>query len=187
MNGHQVWKIHRAVKMHLTSDYDLFKYSGRFVRDGEEYYQKINRKKMYEILSSKLTRPFDAVEFFLSNLVYTTGDQAFTIFEWDNYKRWIRQKESLTKLICDDISNLDLENDLLDDFIPGLLRSIISEKIMPQTAVAIDGVIPILDDWKKKVYFGADSTVLKLIKLKPFCKFKLDRVELMIRETCEKV
>lgn len=182
MNGFQMWRIHRAVKMHLTSDYDLFKYNGRFVRDSMQFFEKNSRRKMYEILSCKFERPFDSVEFFLSNLVYTNSDQVFTHYEWDNYKRWIRQKESLTKMICDDLTEVDFDHDLVDDFVPCLLRSIIAEKIMPQTAVAIDRNIPILNDWKNKVYFGCDDVVLKLIKLKPFCKFNDEKVKMTIRE-----
>lgn len=182
MNGYQIWKIHRAVKMHFTSKYDLFLYNGRFRRDGKETYDKINQRFVYEFLSTKFERSYDAVEFFLSNIIYTSSDQAFSINSWDNYKQWIREKESLTKFITDDLEKLNLDTDLMDDVLPPLLKYIVGGKIMPQTAVAIDANIPFLADWKHKVYFGFDDTVLKLTKLSKFCKYNDQLITQCIQE-----
>jgi hypothetical protein len=183
MNGYQVWKIHRAVKMHFTSkNYDLFQYQGKFVRDDVASFQRVRRKMIYEMISSKFEKPYNAVEYFVSNIIYTTSDEALTVSAWDNHAKWIRQKESLTKLISDDLDMIDLEADLIGDDLPNLLRLIVAGKIMPQTACAIDANIPFLQTWKKKSYFGFDETVLKLTKLPKFCKYNQDRIASIIAD-----
>lgn len=188
MNGFQVWRLHRALKMHFTTrKYDLFQYNGRFYGDDEIMFKKLNHKMLYEMMSVKFENPHQAVEFFLSNLLYTRADEAFTLHAWDNYKRWIREKESLTKLIADDLGGLDLSTDLHDDVLPKLLKLIVGGKIMPQTAVAIDAVIPFLADWDAKVYFGHEESVLKLIKLKRFVKYNTELIaQLIVKKQCEK-
>lgn len=182
MNGYGVWKVHRAVKMHFTSKYDLFQYKGRFVRDGEDSFAKVRRRVQYEMISSKFERPYDCVEYFLSNIIYTSSDESFSVTSWDNYNRWIKEKESLTKLIADNLDILDLEKDLHDDVLPTLLKYIVAGKIIPQTAVAIDENIPFLSVWKKKSYFGFDDTVLKLTKLSRFCKYNKERISSLISQ-----
>ena len=182
MNGYSVWKIHRAVKMHFTSKYDLFKYGGKFVRDDIGSFGKVRRKAMYEAISSKFEKPYAAVEYFVSNIIYTSSDESFTVTAWDNNKKWIRQKESLPKLISDDLDMIDLDTDLVGDDLPNLLRLIVAGKIMPQTACAIDANIPFLHSWKKKNYFGFDDVVLKLIKLPKFCVYNQARIADLITE-----
>lgn len=188
MNGHQLWKIHRAVSMHFTDkNYDLFKYNGRFNRDDEGAFRKISRRNTYEFMSSKFDRPYDSVEYFVSNLIYTASDEAFTASAGDNYKRWVKEKESLTKLISDDLDKLDFGVDLHDDTLPNLLKMIVSNKIMPQTAVALDEVVPFLNEWDLKVYFGFHQNVLKLTKLSRFCKYNKPRIQsLILEKTSEK-
>ena len=182
MNGYQVWKIHRAVKMHFTSKYDIFLYNGHFSSDSMDAYAKVSRRKLYEIYATKFDRPYMAVEFFLSNLIYTPSDESFSVRAWDNHQKWIYQKESLTKLISDDLEKIDLGKDIISDSMPNLLKQIVSGKIMPQTAVALDAVFPFLDTWKSKVYFGFDDMVLKLIKLKRFCKYNTDVIQGKVME-----
>jgi hypothetical protein len=188
MNGFALWKIHRAVGMHFTDkNYDLFKYNGRFNRDNEYAFGKVSRRNTYEFMSSKFERPYDSVEYFVSNLIYTSSDEAFTATAWDNNKRWIREKESLTKLISDDLEKLDFEVDLHDETMPNLLKMIVSNQIIPQTAVALNEIIPFLDEWNSKVYFGFHQNVVKLSKLSRFCKYNKSRIESIILEkTSEK-
>jgi hypothetical protein len=185
MDGFTVWKLHRAIKLHFTSKkYDVFKYDGQVAGVSEEAFEKLRSRGIYEIIASRFDNPKHAVQFFISNFVYSDHDTAFEITSWDNYKLWIKHKEALTRFIERDLEKADLD-DLNSDFTPMLLKQVVSGEVLPQTVVALDNHLHFLQDWYDKDYFAFGKTILKLVKLKPFLKYNEQIINQLINEKME--
>jgi hypothetical protein len=184
MDGFSVWKIHRAVSLHLTSmKYDLFEYNGRVKNSSIDVFMKQNTRKLYDGIARHLEKPFDAVQFVLGNMIYTSEDMTLnSASSWDNYKMYMRHRESLTKFISDDLVDIDLRTDLVADGPPKLLRSVVSGKCLPQTVVAINRKYNNIDDWLAKDYFGIQKYVIKLKKLDKFVKYNQQKIDSIIEE-----
>lgn len=184
MDGFAVWKIHRAVSLHLTSlKYDLFEHNGRVKNSSIDVFMKQNTRKMYEGIARHLDRPFDAVQFVLGNMIYTPEDTTLnSTVSWDSYKKYIRHKESLTKFIADDLVTVDLSTDLLADEPPKLLLNVVAGNVLPQTVVAINRRYSNIDDWLAKDYFGIQKYVIKLKKLDKFVKYNQQKIESIMYE-----
>lgn len=185
MDGYNVWKIYRAVSFHLlNAHYDLFAHAGQTKNSELERYLKCREYKYFEFLAKQFTRPNDAVQFFVGNIAYTGRNDIFEAAEaWENYLQWVKHKESLTKLITDELDLLVLPKDL-DGNPPKLLVNILNKKVHPQTAVAINRVIPFVDSWLEKSLFGAGKFPLIIKKMDRFVKYNEDVVNSKIKEDC---
>lgn len=172
VDGFTMWKLHRAVKLHLLTDkYDVFKSQGRVKGASLEKFLESREKKLFEILGKNFEKPQDAIQFFVANIAYSGKDEMYdTGLAWENYLLWMKHKESLTKLILDDLELLDLETDL-EGNPPRLLQGILSGRILPETAVAINRYKHYIPEWKNKVYFGVGHWRCIIEKLDKFVKF----------------
>ena len=172
VDGYTMWKLHRAVKLHLlTEKYDVFKSNGRVKNTELERFLKSNDKKIFELLGKHFEKPQDAIQFFVANIAYTGKDEMYdSAMAWENYLLWVKHKESLTKLILDDLDILDVKKDLQGNP-PRLLQGILAGKILPETAVAINRYKPFIKEWKKQVYFGSGHFPCIIDKLDKFVKF----------------
>ena len=186
MDGYSVWKIHRAVSLHLnTLKYDLFEHNGRVKNSSVDVYNKQNTKRVYEGISRHLNKPFDAVQFFLGNMIYTPDDMTLNqSVSWEYYTKYLKHKESLTKFISDDIQTIDLETDIIrtDDTIPELLNGVIAGRYIPQTVIALNRHMNFIDSWLAKDYFGFQKYVVKLKKLDRFVKYNEPRIDVLLKE-----
>jgi len=178
MDGYSVWKLHRAVSLHLTTlGYDLFEHRGRTRNTSRLAYEKFNVKFVFDGIAKNLSKPNDAVQFFISNIIYSQKDEIYDpSLSWDNYTKWTRDKEGLTKFISDDLSKLDLSIDLVesDGKPPRLLIGVVTGNILPQTAVAINRKHQFIDSWIEKDYFGLQRYSVIIKKLDRFVKYNED-------------
>lgn len=174
IDGFTMWKLHRAIKLHLlTLKYDVFASRGNVSGMTMDKFQKQNDKKIFEILGRNFEKSQDAVQFFVANIAYSGKDSVYdTGLAWENYKLWMKHKESLTKLILDDIELLDISTDLTGNP-PRLLQGVISGKILPETAVAINRFHPYIDNWvqNQKSLLGVNNWAVIIKKLDKFVKF----------------
>lgn len=183
IDGFTTWKLHRAIKLHLlTKGYDVFKLKGHVKGMTHEKFLKQRDKKIFELIGKQFQKPQDAVQFFVANIAYSGKDEIYdTTMAWENYLLWMKHKESLTKLICDDIEMLNLETDL-EGNPPRLLQGLLGGKILPETAVAINRYKPFIDDWNAKDYFGIGNWGIIIKKLDKFVKFNESTVKDKIME-----
>jgi hypothetical protein len=186
MDGYTAWKLHRAVSFHLLQKkYDLFEHNGRTKHSSLDCYLKQRDNKMFEIMAKSFTKPNDIVQFFVANIVYTGKDITYDLATcWENYLKWVKNKESLTKRISDDISLLDLPRDIEEGNPPRLMTMILSGKILPETAVAINRVRPFIDKWIDKDYFGCGNypNIIKKLDSKLMSKYNTEAIKTLIEE-----
>lgn len=179
MDGYTAWKIHRAIKFHLlTPKYDLFEHGGRTKNTGIDVYLACREKTYFEYIAKQFKKPNDAVQFFVANIAYTGRDAVYEVGEaWENYLLWMKHKESLTKMISDELELVDLTKDI-DGNPPKLLTDILVGRVHPQTAVAINRVRPFVDVWLDKAYLGAGKFPLIIKKMDRFVKYNEEAITL---------
>lgn len=181
MDGYTAWKLHRAIKMHLlTSAYDLFEHNGRTKNSSLDHFLKRSDRDVFEMIGRQFTRTNDAVQFFIANIAYTGKDSVYESSEsWELYLQWMKHKESLTKMISDDLEKIDVQNDIKGNP-PKLLSQILARRILPETAVAINRVCPFIDSWLENDYFGVGNWPIILKKMDRFVKYDTTKIEMLI-------
>jgi hypothetical protein len=164
-----MWKLHRAVKLHLLTDkYDVFENKGHVKHVSLEKFLQQNDRKLFELLGKQFKTPQESIQFFVANIAYSGKDEMYdTAMAWENYLLWMKHKESLTKLILDDLELLNLNSDLSGNP-PRLLQGILAGKILPETASVINRYKKFIPDWKKNTYFGAGNWPIIIQKLDKF-------------------
>lgn len=181
MEGYDAWKLHRAIKFHLLNiRYDLFAHEGRTSNSSIDDFLKQRDRQIFEFIGSQFTRSIDIVQFFVANIAYTGNDSVHESgVAWENYLLWMKNKESLTKVITDDLDRIDVNNDIKGNP-PKLLSMILARKITPETAVAINRVHPFVDEWLEKQYFGAGNWPVIIKKMDRFVKYNEERIKDLI-------
>lgn len=186
MDGYTMWKLHKAVKLHLlTTAYDLFKYNGATKQSSVSDFTSHKDRKFFELLSRHFEKPNDAVQFFVANIMYTGKDNVYDLASaWDNYVLWMKHKDSLTKLVCDDLEQLNLPEDLESNFAdsPKVMKYLLMGKILPETLVAIESQIPFIDKIISKDYLGLSNWPIIIKKSARFVKFNADTVNKRLHE-----
>jgi hypothetical protein len=183
MDGYTAWKLHRAIKFHLLSlKYDVFAHNGATKNSEISHFLKLTDRKIFEFIGKQFERPNDAVQFFVANIAYSGGDviRDFSL-SWDNYKLWMKHKESMTKTVKDQIELVNFSSDLNGNP-PKLLTDILAGRILPETAVAINRYVPFIDTWLDKDYFGSGKLPCIIKKLDRFVKFNTETIVEAITE-----
>ena len=177
MDGFHCWKLHRGVVLHFTVEkYCIIESRANSKHTTIDRYVNCREKYIFENIARHIDTPNKALNFFISNIIYTGNDQVYdTVRCWDNYSKWIKEKESLTQLIMDDLVNF--KQDDLFGSPPKLLSKIISGEILPQTCTALNRILPFLDRWIQEDHFTFKKRCLMLKKLDPFVKCNLEKIK----------
>lgn len=185
MDGYKIYKLYIATKLHFTTEYDVFKTKGA-VKGSKEKYNARNDMWLFEKLSRKFKKPFDAIEYFVSN--FAVGHDAVVYHSSiadDLHKHWIKTKESIThsfKNDCDVILKmLPKKSFNLYQFsgttIPELMRMHIGNHIGVQTIVILNAFNSFFDNWKKQTNIIFEDECRRIIKSERFVKFDRKKVE----------
>jgi hypothetical protein len=182
VDGFQCWKIHRAVVLHMTTlKYDMVEQRGHVKGIYLDKFLGLNSRYIFENIAKNLKTPNDAVHFFISNLAYSNSDEVYdTIRSWENYSRWVKEREMTTQLILDDLEHFDFSH--LVGNPPELLRDIVSGKKSIHTAIAINRVRPFIDQWIKEDYFTFIRRCIIIKKLDKFVKFNSNKISSLLFE-----
>ena len=189
MDGYTLWKLHRAVHLHLTTlKYDLFEHNGRVRNTGQDVYIQSNYRKMYETIARHLSTPKDGVDFCIANIIYTPKDCFLdSSVSWDLRLKYLRHKESLTKFVMDDIDVLDLPAATIatPGGLPKLLHGVIAGIVLPQTAVVLNRRYGFVDKWIEDDYFGFKQYSVRIKKMERFVKCNMEKIDQLIDEKLE--
>ncbi len=185
MDGYRCWKLHRAVALHLTTEkYCIITSRANTKHTSEDRYRASREQYIFENIARHIHTPNEALNFFISNFVYSGSDQAFdSLRSWDNYSRWCKEKESMTQLILDDIDSFKSSD--LSGYPPALLSQVISGAKLPQTAVVLNRVTPFLDRWIQEDHFTFTKRCIMLKKLDPFVKCNMNKIKESLVEVCD--
>lgn len=182
MDGHALWRLHRAVKLHLTTPaYDIVQSRGQTRNTSVERYRLSREKFIFENLSRHLKTPGEAINFFVANVVYTLDDQVFdNAIAWDNYARWTRERESLTYIVRCDLDNFAL--DKLDGHPPKILQELVQGKIHIQTIVVLNRVYNFIDAWIAQDYFTFNRWCTIIKKLDNYVKCDVEKLKIYLQD-----
>lgn len=179
MTGFETYKLYMAVKLHFTTDYDIFEHQAR-VRGWLETFEKRNDKYLFE----KLGKKYDTkvMQFFVANFVYGNQWAVYSGESEEYFNTWNRRKESMTQCFKNDLCKiqdmLDIEKlsipDLYTDDVPRLLKYYIGGKITFETMVILENYANYLPDWQSRVSLWKNHFLI-LQKGKRFVKYDESR------------
>lgn len=189
IDGFRVYKFYLATKLHFTTDkFNVFENKGR-VRGSREKFWSRNDRGLFEKLGREFETDRDIIEYFVSNFmvgndcVVYSGDTAN-----DNYKSYLKIKQSLGKQFENDLSkillhleqNPDKVNNLYDfdgTTVPELMKLLIGGDITTQSLIILDSFRPFLDNWNVQTNLIFEEECRKVVKSKGFLKFESDSME----------
>jgi len=182
MDGYALWRLHRAVKLHLTTlNYDIVQSRGQTKNTSLEKYISCREKYVFENLSRHIKTPGEGIHFFISNIVYTGTDEMFdSTVSWDNYSRWIKEKESLSYIVRSDLDGFSA--DKLQGNPPKILNEFLQKKVHIQTIVVLNRIYDFVDEWIEQDYFTFNKWCVIIKKLDNYVKCDVDKIKNFLQD-----
>lgn len=155
MDAFEAYKIYIALKSHFSSKtYDYFKYNGR-TRASKSTFEKRADKYFFH----KLSKRKDIVDFLVSNFVYNgdnwVGDLVQNSESEKCYRKLLKVRESLSYIVDNELSKLDLEFDynfqVIDGQHPKALKLYLQKEISIETLIILDDLVGCFKVWNKRI------------------------------------
>lgn len=198
MRGFKAYKYHIALKLHFTRDnYNVFQNRGS-TRLKMDTFATRNDSYLFQRLENSYPNDKDLIQYMVSNYAY--GNPSFLYDETvakDNYTKWVKVKESLTRTFTDDISTVFYEAEkqkvvpsqiinCTNIDIPFIIKLYMAKQVQPHTISILNDITGMIDDWMK------DSTMLmlfhddmlRLLKLKGFFSYDKEKLEKIYASNC---
>lgn len=186
ISDYEAFKLYTAVKLHFTSNYDVFKYNGR-VNCPHAAFARRNDRKIFARIAERFNTPKEAVEYYVANFAY--GNKNF-IYSGDEseekYKLWQKRKENRTYEFSKQMNFLlqYLEDNHMtydqvfniDSGTPELLRLFVSGDLHLETLVIIDEYENFLPSWEPLILIWGEQLQL-LNKVKRFVRFDKNKLQ----------
>jgi len=200
ISDYTFFKVHRAVKLHLNTPYDVIKYQGKTKTTISEFEGRQDRYTFTKF-SKKCSNSSDAIEMCVANFMSIGNDWIYEDPEniYKNLAEYRKIKSALVYNIGNDLIalkaiikvRLDSFQSLFSKTPSGnkapLLQLYLSKKIIADTLIAIDRVYPFINDWIKT--YENDPMLSKLIfMLSKYATFSsehsqtTDKVKLFVNE-----
>lgn len=158
ISGFEAYQIFQGVRLHFTSNYDYFKYSGK-TRSTEENFE--TRKDKY--LFYKIGRKYDAqtLPFFFA-VNYAQRDDRLWINNFmreeavEAYETWLKWQQARSYNFKEALNFLNERNfpSLIvskDGQFPELMNLVFQKEIYYDVLVILDNYIHLVDAWDKKI------------------------------------
>lgn len=185
LTGFEVYKYYLGVKLHFTSKtYDVVA-AGGHTTVGQTAFARRRDRQLFEGLAAKFDQPREAIKYLIANFAYGHNNVIYDReVGQDMLKRWIRVKESLSRVFHDDLESIivyaeknHIEPHLLfearKDGIGGIVKLMKSGLINVESVSLICQLTPsLLDTWEefpecKMIY---ETDLLRIRKLETFVK-----------------
>lgn len=173
--------LYLSIKTHFTNErYDALVHNGRIKTSREQFENRVDRN-LFILLAKRFDSVQHAVSYFVANLAYGNTyplhdfDQGF-----DNYNKWQRVRQSLTKTFMDDLDYLANSGLTLDgllnakDGMPPLFMLMKNRKVNIETVAILNKLNPFVDTWKQSHKIWKDD-FLVIKKLGSFLKVDYDK------------
>lgn len=201
MDGFKAYRYYLAIKLHFTTDkFDVFKNRGN-VRGTREAFYARNDRYIFEKLAQKYTEDKEIIQFFVANFAYGSDTAIYAGQEADdNFTEWTRRKQSITKIVIDDLAKLltHIETHRLkhtaifeftDNEYPVALNMFVGGKLAIETLRIIDDFTGIIDKWKENlsVKYIWENEMRRITKLTGFVKYDKLKVEKIFNHFLEEI
>lgn len=165
----KAFQLYMAVRLHFTSDYDVFKHKGRFKQQS----RVTSRTDLYLVkgLIGMAPEGKDFVELCACNFLY--GNEKFLYgsdYVQENYAKWRKNKEAITYMLQSDMDNISWWCDFNGCDINGYMEhqaisDLLSGKIQYETLIISERYKPVLG---KIQGFNAETYVRRMKKANKF-------------------
>lgn len=185
ITGYDFYKIHKAIKLHMNTPYDVVKYRGVTKSTLQEFESKSD-KFTFVRYSKKCNNVAEAIEMCVACFM-TSGNDWIHDDPETNYKNltdWQKIHSSLCYNLGNDLQalttlveeKLDGFNSLINKTKSGnkapLLQLYISNKVLVDTVLFIDSIHPFISEWIDEYQNDPmlKKTLFQLSKYKSFSK-----------------
>lgn len=183
MDGYKAYQYYMAVKLHFTKDsFDVF--NNPKVRCSYDTFDKRRDKSFFNSLARKYPKDHELIQYYVSNFAYGHKE---VVYEEDESKQcffeWNKRKESITKVLDDDINTIILyadknrlnKNQVLEftnGEPPCILSLYLGNHISVESLRIIDDYMYLIDTWKQYSFISLwQDEIRRLYKLKRFVKY----------------
>lgn len=162
MTFEKAFKLYMAIRLHFTSaDYDVFENGGRF-----SWQSTVSERNDFNLIGTLIkcvSTERQLIELCVANHLY--GYPQF-LYEpdtaADNYKHYVKVKESLTNTLDKDLSYIELQlmrrKITLDEYLRNqIISDLLSGRVEHESIIMLDRRIPVIDKLD-----GFDSTKYKV-------------------------
>jgi hypothetical protein len=188
MDAYGAYIMYLALKRHFTSGsgYDYFKYNKK-VNASVSSFETRKDKYAFHKLSKKADPENFLVAVFIEHGTKPWIGEIVSDPKFENtYKEWLKRKESLTYIVKNEISDLDVEAELKveDGQYPILLKKYMDKEVSIETLIILSNFLGFFKHWNKQI----EDSILwpdiynMCMKYSPFIEYDRDKFKKLIVE-----
>lgn len=183
MDDFTAYKLYLAIKLHFSQkSYDVFQTRGAVRGISYEAFKKKKEAAWFVGLSRKFNNPKEFVQYLVACAAYGSISDVFDYqTSFDNYALWLKNKQRTTRIILDDLDEIEDLSSLINDTPPKILRMLIADRIHVETAVAINRYKNFVDPLLEQDYLIFSREGLRIKKLDRFVKYNTDEINRVIQ------
>ena len=187
----EVYKMYLSLKLHFTSDtFDYFKY-GIAARASKQSFD-VRKDKYFFVKLSRTFEKEELLDFFVASMI--TNDKIYpsTLIQEgsNNYKEYIKRKQSMTYRFKEDVATLyDISQKLdklfiIDGVHPPLLKAHLGGKISIETLVIFNQIFKYIENFDKIIKEDIVWKPLRnrVVKYEPFVNIDKGKYKSIIKE-----
>lgn len=197
MDGYKAYKYYLALKLHFSSEkFNVFNNHGA-VKYTRERFENRNDKFIFEKLSRKFKTDKEYIQYIASNYMYGNPDVVYSGLEGeDNYLEYIRRKQSISKILKDDIDtivrSLELPQKIncINNKLPFIISLYLTSKITLESLRIIDDRLDIIHNLKMEnltLYNMFSNSLMIVEKSRGFIKYDKSKTDLIIDNMLEEI
>lgn len=170
----KTFQLYMSLKTHFTSDsYCAIEHRGRLKNTDLVHFNNRRDKQLFINFSRLVNTSQEMSSLLVANFGY---GNAYPLDDHDlsiqNFNKWKRIRQSLTKTFKDDITFL-LENSE-DQEVQNLFKFMIANKVSRETVIIYDSFSPVFDQWIRNLPLWKDE-IRRVRKLASFVRFDTNK------------
>jgi len=177
MDGFRAYKYYMAIKLHFTDPkFDVFVNRGR-VKGSLQTFQTRSDRYLFEKLARQFPQDKECIQYFAANFMYGNRNVIYEADEaMDNYKEFIRRKQSITRVFIDDLDTVIKEHaqyDFSRNQIPDVIQLFLAGKVTLETLSILNTLDNFVAVMKQNEHLNLllSDTIMLIEKSKGFVKY----------------
>lgn len=190
MEGLRAYNCFMALKLHFTTDYDYFRYSGKVRKITPEKFSVRKDSMSFQRLERRYGD--DVEKFFVANFVLNKDvkwvGNLSTIRAEEIYTTWNERMVSLTSLLENDLKHVTRDTKKLllvnNGTHPPLLKEYLADRISVFTLIMMNEVLDFLPYWNKEIRDTIiwPDVVRLMTKTRPFLHLDKPEIRNVVRK-----
>jgi hypothetical protein len=170
----KVFQMYMAIRLHYTTNYDLFSNNGHVKNITYENLNKIGgRKAMINRVCKKFNTYREVADYFVAQYLHGDGSPFDEMIAEENYTKLTKFKIAPTYSIVNELSEYDIES-LTKEPLPMILKKVAGDAVSIESAIALHIINPYV---KETDYLGFNRLATIIKKSTRWIKFDKDLVK----------